>query len=65
VQPVEEGRERRRVGPQLGVAVVQVARELQADLGEDLAVAARDGVAGELEAVEGRVRAATAAARHE
>jgi hypothetical protein len=35
----------------------QVAGELEADLGEHLAVAARDGVAGQLERVERRVQA--------
>ena len=41
----------------------QVARELVADLLEDLAVAARDGVGGQLDRVERRVQAAPSAAR--
>ena len=42
---------------------MQAARELQADLGEHLAVATRDGVAGELEGIEGRVQGGHQAAQ--
>ena len=55
-QSGEEAPERGRVRPELRPALLQVARELQPDLVEDLAVPAGNGVACQLERVERRVQ---------
>ena len=60
-EPVEEALERAGIG-RAGRALVQVARELEPDLLEDLQVPARHGVAGPLEGVERRVQRAGQAA---
>jgi hypothetical protein len=51
-EAVQKAREPWRVGAQRRVGFVQVAREVHADLGEDLAVAVGHGVAGTLEGIE-------------
>ena len=57
LEPVEEALEHRGIGS-AGPALVQVARELEPDLLEDLQVPARDRLAGSPERVEGRVQCA-------
>ena len=55
-QAVEESTDLRRVGRRARRALVEIARELQADLLEHPQVPARDGGAGTLERVERRVQ---------
>ena len=61
IESVEEALECPGIG-RAGRALVQVARELEADLLEDLQVSACHGVAGALEGVERRVQCAGQAA---